>query len=244
MDNIKIMSEINPRSHVAEAFRILRTNLHFSTVNHNLKSLLVTSPGPSEGKSTITANLGIVMAQTGAKVVLVDSDMRWAEQHRLFNLSNETGLTNVLIGSMEIPQVLRHTRLPSLKVITCGPPPPNPAELLASEKTGRVLAELSEMADIVLIDSPPTLMVADATILSSMVDGCVLVIKTAETKIEAVRQAKERLDKANARIVGTVLNAVEGFIGYDYYHSYYYGKKNRKEIATGKIYLNTGQEKR
>lgn len=235
MANNKVMSDINPRSHVAEAFRILRTNLHFSTVDHNLKSLLVTSPGPSEGKSTITANLAIVMAQTGARVILADCDLRWAEQHRLFNLPNETGLTNVLAGSMEISDVLKNTRLPSLKVVTCGPVPPNPAELLGLEKTSRVLEQLSEMADIVLIDSPPTLMVADAAILSSIVDGCVLVIKTAETKMEAVRQAKERLDKANARIVGAVLNAVEGFIGYDYYHSYYYGKKNRKEIATGKM---------
>lgn len=234
MANNKVMSEINPRSHVAEAFRILRTNLHFSTVDYNLKSLLVTSPGPSEGKSTISSNLGIVMAQTGARVVLVDFDLRWGEQHRLLNLPNETGLTNVLAGSAEISEVLRNTRLPSLKVVTCGPMPSNPAELLGSEKVGRVLTELSEMADFVLIDSPPTLMVADAAILSSKVDGCVLVLKTGETKIEAVKQAKERLDKANARIVGAVLNAVEGFIGYDYYHSNYYGKKNRKEIAAGK----------
>ena len=151
MDNNKVMSEINPRSHVAEAFRILRTNLHFSTVDCNLKSLLVTSPGPSEGKSTISANLGIVMAQTGARVVLVDFDLRWGEQHRLFNLSNETGLTNVLAGSTQISEVLRNTRLPSLKVVTCGPMLPNPAELLGSEQTGRVLSELSEMADIELL---------------------------------------------------------------------------------------------
>lgn len=235
MDNNKVMSEMNPRSHVAEAFRILRTNLHFSTVDHNLKSLLVTSPGPSEGKSTITANLGIVMAQTGARVVLVDCDLRWPEQHRLFNLPNETGLTNVLIGSMKIEDVLRSTRLPSLKVVTCGSMPSNPAELLGSEKTGKVFAELAEMADVLLIDSPPALMVADAAILSSIVDGCVLVIKTGDTKIEAVKLAKQRLENANARIVGAVLNSVKGFIGYDYYHSYYYGKRNRKEIATGKM---------
>lgn len=232
MDNNKVMSDVNPRSYVAEAFRILRTNLHFSTLDYNLKSLLVTSPGPAEGKSTVTANLAAVMAQTGARVVLVDCDMRWPEQHRLFNLPNDAGLTNVLVGSMEVSEVLRNTRLPSLKILPSGPMPLNPAELLGSAKTGRVLDELTQMADIVLIDSPPALMVADAAILSSMVDGCVLVIKTAETKIEAVKQAKQRLEKANARIVGAVLNAVEGFAGYDYYH---YGKKNRKEIASGKL---------
>jgi len=234
MDNNLIMPGINPWSHVAEAFRILRTNLHFSALDYNLKSLLVTSPGPSEGKSTITANLAIVMAQTGARVVLMDCDLRWAEQHRLFNLSNETGLTNVLAGGMEISEVLRNTRLPSLKVVPCGHMPPNPAELLGSERIRVVLDELSAIADIILVDSPPTLMVADAAILSSVVDGCLLVIKTGQTKTEAVKQAKERLNQANARIVGVVLNAVEGFIGYDYYQSYY-GKKNRKELATGKM---------
>ena len=231
----KVMSEMNPRSPVAEAFRILRTNLHFSTLDHDLKSLLITSPGPSEGKSTITANLGIVMAQTGARVILVDCDLRRGEQHRLFNLPNEKGLANLLAGSMEIGEVLRNTRLPTLKIITSGPAPLNPAELLGSGKITSLLADLSEMVDFVLIDSPPALMVADAAILSSIVDGCILVIRTAQTKIEAVKQAKERLDKANARIVGTVLNAVEGFIGYDYYDSYYCGKKHRKEIATCKM---------
>jgi capsular exopolysaccharide synthesis family protein len=235
MEKNKVMCEVNPRSKVSEAFRILRTNLQFSTVDQSFKSLLITSPGPSEGKSTVAANLGIVMAQAGARVILLDCDLRWAEQHRLFDLPNESGLTDVLVGSKEISQVLKDTTLPSLKIITCGSLPPNPAELLDSDKNREVLAELGEMADIVLIDSPPALMVADAAILASMVDGCVLVIKSAKTKIDAVRQAKEHLDKANARIVGTVLNAVEGSNGYHYYDSYYYGKKNRKVIEASKM---------
>lgn len=231
----KLMCELNPRSHAAEAFRILRTNLQFSAVDNSLKLLMLTSSGPSEGKSTVTANLGIVMAQTGANVIILDCDLRWPEQHRLFGLSNEIGLTDVLIGAMGIRKALKDTGIPNLKVVTCGSLPPNPSELLGSEKTREVLGELAEMADIVLIDSPPILTVADASILSSIVDGCILVIKSAKTKIDDVRKAKERLDKVNACIVGTVLNAVEGSPGYHHYDAYYYEKSNRKEIAAGKM---------
>lgn len=233
MDNNKVMSEVNPRSYVAEAFRILRTNLQFITGGNSLKALLITSPGPSEGKSTVAANLGTVLAQNGARVILMDCDLRFSEQHLLFNLPNNTGISNVLAGQMDISQILKETRVPGLRVITSGPLPPNPAELLDSEKAKEVLAELSEMSDIVLVDSPPALMVADAAIMSSLVDGCMLVIRAGKTKIDAVKQAKERLDKANAKIIGTVLNAVEGLSGYYYHDSHYYGKRNRKEIAAG-----------
>lgn len=235
MKKYKVMCEQNPRSHVAEAFRILRASLQFSTADHCLKSLLLTSPGPAEGKSTITANLGMVMAQAGARVILVDCDLRWPEQHRFFGLPNDNGLAEVLMGAMNIRQVLKDTSLPNLKIVTSGSLASNPSELLASEKTREVFAELDEMADVILIDSPPVLMVADVAILSSIVDGCVLVIKSAKTRIDAVKQAKERLDKANARIVGTILNAVEGANGYNYYESDYYGKYNRKETAAGKV---------
>lgn len=209
MGNNKVITKLNPNSYVAEAFRILRTNLQFSTLDHSLKTLLVTSPGPSEGKSTIVANMGIVMAQTEARVILLDCDLRWGDQHNLFNLPNETGLSNVLTGVMDISQVLKDTGLTNLKVITCGPLAPNPSELLGSERMKKVLGELGAMADIVLIDSPPTLMVADSAILSSVVDGCLIVARSARTKMDALSQAKERLDQASARIIGTVLNGVD-----------------------------------
>lgn len=234
MENSRVMCEVNPRSSVAEAFRILRTNLQFSTVDHSLKSLLVTSPGPAEGKSTVTANLATVMAEAGVRVILVDCDLRWAEQHRLFDLPNDTGLTDVLVGSVEMSRVLKETRLPNLKVITCGPLPPNPAELLGSEKAREVFSELAESADFILVDGPPTLAVADAAILSSIVDGCVLVIRSGKTKIEAVKKAKERLNKANARIVGTILNDVESSEGY-YNYGPSFRKRNRKDLSAGKI---------
>lgn len=235
MRNKKVIAEINPNSYAAEAFRILRTNLQFSTLDHSIKALLITSPGPSEGKSTIVANMGMVMAQTGARVILLDCDLRWGDQHNLFNLPCTTGLSNVLMGCMEISQVMKVTAMPNLKVITCGPLPSNPSELLGSERMKSVLAELGTMADFVLIDSPPTLTVADSAILSSIVDGCLLVIRSAQTKIEDLKQAKERLDQANARIVGTVLNGVDKSEGYFNYGSYYTGKKYKKEVAAVKI---------
>lgn len=234
MDKSKVISELNPKSPVAEAFRIIRTNLQFSAVDKSFKTLLVTSAGPSEGKSSTIANLGAVMAQAGARVIIVDCDLRRAEQHRMFNLPNDTGLTNILVGGMEIGAVLKDTKLPNLQVITSGPLPPNPAELLGSDKTRELLEKLTEMADIVLVDSPPTLMVADAALLSSIVDGVVLVIKSAKTKIDAIKQAKERLEKANARIVGTVLNAVENSHGYYYYNYSYYDERGKKETAASR----------
>lgn len=233
MGNKKGMTELNTNSIAAEAFRILRTNLQFSTLDHSLKTLLVTSPSPSEGKSTIVANMGLVMAQTGARVILLDCDLRWGDQHNLFNLPCTTGVSNLLTGRMEISQVIKDTAMPNLKVITCGPLPSNPSELLGSGRMKSLLAELGKIADFVLIDSPPTLMVADSVILSSIVDGCLLVIRSAKTKIEELRQAKDRLDQANARIVGTVLNGVDKSEGYFNYVSYYYGKKQRKKVAAG-----------
>ncbi len=236
MENSLIISETNPKSPVAEAYRILRSNLQFSSINKEYKKLQITSSGPSEGKSTTVANLGTVMAQAGAKVIIVDCDLRRAVQHQIFGLANVAGLTNVLVGGQELDQVIQQTKLPNLQVLTSGPLPPNPAELLGSPKAREVLEAVAAKADIVLIDSPPVLMVADAPIISSIVDGTIMVIKSAKTKIEAVKQAKERLDKANATIVGTVLNAVESSHGsYYYYDSYYYGDNTQKQIASTKF---------
>jgi capsular exopolysaccharide synthesis family protein len=179
------------------------------------------------------------MAQAGARVIVLDCDLRRAEQHHLFGLTNGKGLTHVLVGGAEINEVIRETRVPNLKVVTSGPLPPNPAELLGSVKTKELLEKLAEEADIVLIDSPPMLVVADAAILSSIVDGVILVIKSAKTKIEEVKQAKERLEKANARIIGTVLNAVRSSHGSYYYYDYYeYGEESKKETAVTKKLLS------
>lgn len=236
MSNLKVISEINPKSPVAEAFRILRTNLQFSAVDKSLKTLLVTSAGPGEGKSTTTANLATVMAQAGVRVIIIDCDMRRAEQHRLFDLPNDRGLTNILVGGLQPEHVIQETKIPNLRIITSGPLPPNPAELLDSGKAKELWVKVAGMADVLILDSPPVLMVADATILSSVTDGVILVIKSARTKIDALKQTKNRLEKANARIVGTVLNAVESSNSNYYYNSNYYtcGEKNNHEVAAAK----------
>lgn len=232
MDKNRVISELNPKSPVAEAYRILRTNLQFTAVDKPFKTILVTSASPAEGKSSTVANLGTVLAQAGHKVVIVDCDLRKASQHVHFGLPNNIGLTNVLVGGMEMGLVLRDTQQPNLKVITSGPIPPNPAELLGSTKIKEMFEKLSTIADIVLVDSPPVLAVADAPILSTLVDGTVLVIRSAKTKIDAVKQAKERLEKANSRIIGAVLNAVESSHGsYGYYDYAYYGEPTKQAAA-------------
>ncbi len=212
MEKVKVIADTDSKSPVAEAFRLLRTNLKFAAVDKSIKLLLVTSSRQMEGKSYTVANLGTVLAQTGARVIIVDCDLRQAEQHTIFGLSNNMGLTGVLTGSGtengEIAQALKATAIPNLKVLTAGPLPPNPSELLQSDKAKTVFKALAEMADIVLVDSPPVLIRADAAVLSAVVDGVILVIKAGKTKTDAVKQAKERLEKANARIIGTVLNGV------------------------------------
>lgn len=233
MEGIKVISELNPKSPMAEAFRILRTNLRFTAVDKPYKSLLITSAGPSEGKSTTIANLGTVMAQAGVRVIIVDCDLRKAQQHKMFGLNNDMGMTNILVGAKEIDQVIKETDIPNLRVITSGPFPPNPAELLGSEKMKAVFRTLDGMADIVLVDSPPVLMVADAALISSLMDGVIMVIRAAVTKIDAVKQALEHLKKANARVIGSVLNSLEGSSGqYYYYGDSYYGEQGRKKSAT------------
>jgi capsular exopolysaccharide synthesis family protein len=177
-------------------------------VDKPFKSLLITSAGPMEGKTDTVANLGTVLAQTGIRVIIVDCDLRRPELHTKFGLSNNKGLTNLLVGSAGIEDVLQDTSIPGLQVVTSGPMAPNPSELLQSEKAKSVLAELADMADFVLSDSPPALIRSDAAVLSSLLDGVLLVIKAGKTKIDAVKQAGDRLKRVNARIIGTVLNGV------------------------------------
>ncbi len=220
--NSTVISDINPKSPVAEAFRIIRTNLNIMEMDKQTRTILITSPGPSEGKSSTVANLGTVLAQSGVKVIIVDCDLRRSEQHHIFGLANQIGLSNVLVDGLDVMQVLQETSVPNLRVIPSGPIPSHPAELLGSQQTKQLLQQLIELADVVLVDSPPILMVADAQILSGMVDGVVLVVKSGRTKVDAVKQAKERIEKANARIIGTVLNAVQKSDGGYYYgYSYY-----------------------
>lgn len=219
-----------PRSPVAESFRSLRTNLEFASVDKPLKTILVTSPGPSEGKTTVATNLAVVMAQANKRVILLEGDLRRPRLHQALNMSNQVGLSEVFRGQLDIRDVARYSKVKDLAVITSGSLPPNPAELLGSAKMTRILSRLEESASLVVIDSPP-FVVSDATVLASKVDGVVLVIQPGRTHAEAARVMLEQLSRAGARVVGVVLNRIPRKSP-DYYGGYYYqyGSENAYSI--------------
>lgn len=200
------------RSPIAEAYRGLRTNLTFSSLDRPLRTLLVTSAGPEEGKSTVLANLAVTEAQAGRQVVIVDADLRRPRQHELFALGNAAGLTTLLADEKSLQnlslqaEVLQTTEAPGLRVLTSGPLPPNPTELLASQRMAALLAALCAAADLVLLDAPPVVVVTDAAILAAQVDGVLLVVNANGTRREHAQRAQQLLAKVNARIVGSVLN--------------------------------------
>lgn len=226
----------SPRDPISEAYRVLRTNLSFSAVDGGLHSLIVTSSSPGEGKSTTVANLAIVMAQTGKRVIVVDADLRRPMQHKIFEVTNNQGLTTAILDSKTpINYHLQQTKVPDLQILTSGPIPPNPAELLNSHRMNQVLEALKKEADVVIFDTPPALTVADASILAPQVNGCVLVVETGKTRRDAFIQAVERLDRASATIYGSVMNRLQpsrgGYYTYYYYHyysAYEYSEKGRR----------------
>jgi len=204
-----LITVADPRSPVSEAYRTLRTNLDFSSLDKPIKTMLVTSAGPEEGKSTVLANLAVTTAQTGRKVILVDCDLRRPTLHNLFNLKNDVGLTTMVVddAAMESPP-LKDTGVEGLQLVSSGPLPPNPSELLGSRRMEEIIAALLKQADVVLFDAPPVVAVTDAAVLATKVDGVLLVINAGGTKRDYARTAKARLEKVNANLLGAVLNNV------------------------------------
>jgi capsular exopolysaccharide synthesis family protein len=183
--------------------------------------MIVTSSVPAEGKSTTVANLAMSMAMENKRVIIVDADLRRPSQHKLFKVDSSPGLTDILLGTHRLDQVLRETGVPNVRLLPAGTPPPNPAELLGSREMQRLIDQLKEISDLVLFDSPPTLAVADSVVLSSRVDGVLLVIAFGETKKANTRKAQELLGRANAHVLGTVLNRMESPSSGYYYGKYY-----------------------
>ena len=204
-----LITVADPRSPVSEAYRTLRTNLDFSSLDKPIKTMLVTSAGPEEGKSTVLANLAVATAQTGRKVILVDCDLRRPTLHNVFNLEKDMGLTTMVVddAAMESPP-LQDTGVEGLQLVSSGPLPPNPSELLGSRRMEEIIAALLERADVVLFDAPPVVAVTDAAVLATKVDGVLLVINAGGTKRDYARVAKARLEKVNANLLGAVLNNV------------------------------------
>ncbi|MBT9177406.1 MAG: Tyrosine-protein kinase YwqD [Firmicutes bacterium] len=223
MKSHRLITE-NLSSRVAESYRVVRTNIQFASLETQVKTMLVTSTAPREGKSTTAANLAIAFAQTGSRVLLVDADLRRPTLHKVFRLSNPVGLTNLLTQSVAPEIALRDVGVPNLRVVTSGPIPPNPAEVLGSSRMRDLINNLKQSFDYILLDSPPTLAVADAAILTAFVDGVILVIAVAEVSMDKARKAKAQLQGVNAKILGVVLNGLESDSREDHHYYYYYGK--------------------
>ncbi len=205
-----------------EAYRVLRTNLQFAMVDQALKLLLVTSPSPMEGKSLTAANLSAALARAGKRVVLVDVDLHRPSQHRLFKLVNNMGLTTaLLVEGIPLENLLQKTVVPGLQVMATGPLPPNPAELLGSGRMQEILTKLTEHADIVILDSPPLMAVADAVILSTITDAVLMVVRSGKTRRDLAKQAYGALQQVKARVIGVVLNGVTKSKGGAYNYGYY-----------------------
>jgi succinoglycan biosynthesis transport protein ExoP len=220
----KPISEAEPRSPVAESFRALRTNINFASVDTPLRRILITSPTPKDGKTTISSNLAVVLAQGEKKVVLIDADLRRPQVHHRFGLMNRFGLSDLFVQSAEkIGDALQETNSPRLAIITSGSLPPNPAELLTSKRMGTILDLLMKGFSTILIDTPPILTVTDAAALAQSVDGVILVAKPGTTKKSAFKQSIETLKAVKANILGVVLNEVNpGSRKYGYYYNHYY----------------------
>ncbi len=223
----------NPKSAVAECARSVRTNLLFMGADRPLKKLLLTSAGTGEGKTTTSISLAVTMAQAGNKVVLLDTDLRKPRLHRAFGVSGEVGITSVLVETSTLEEAVKQTEVKGLDVLPCGPLPPNPADLLHSDRFRKLLDRLAEKYDRVLLDSPPVGVVTDAAILSQHVDGSLLVIQAKSTTKESARRARRRLLDVGANIVGVVLNDLnidEGSGGQQYYYYRYgYGHDSDEE---------------
>jgi capsular exopolysaccharide synthesis family protein len=207
---------------LAESFRNLRTNIQFADVKKPVKTIMVTSAGPGEGKSTVLANLAVTMAHAGQKVLLIDCDLRKPVLHRVFSLENKCGMTNLLLDQCALEEAVQPTFVENLFVVTSGPIPPNPSEMLGSKQFGAVLEHYAGGFDRVLIDSSPAGVVTDSMVLARQVDGVIMAVYAEKAKVDQVKYVKEQMAKADAYMLGVVLTHVpKNGRTYQYYYNYY-----------------------
>ncbi|WP_209121745.1 CpsD/CapB family tyrosine-protein kinase [Alkalihalobacillus sp. BA299] len=216
-----LITQVDPKSPVSEQYRTIRTNIEFASIDKKVKTILVTSAGPGEGKSTTAANLAVVMAQQGNKVLLVDADLRKPTAHYTFGVPNIAGLTSLITKQHTEEEAIQVTKINNLFLLPSGPIPPNPAELLSSRAMSLFLENVKTTFDVVILDSPPLMAVTDPQIISNYTDGTILVVSSGKTDQEQVVKAKDLLIAAKAKILGVVLNGKEQKEGQNYY---YYGQ--------------------
>lgn len=230
---IDLASDKASHSRIAEAYRSVRTSIMFSAPEDRpLKTILITSASPQEGKTTVTSNLGIVFAHSNEKVLIVEADMRKPRLGKTFDIENKDGLSTFLTGTSSLEEAIKPTNIPNLSLMPSGPKPPNPAELLTSRKPRALLEELKARFDRIIIDSPPSLTVTDTIILANMVDGVIDVVRASFLNIELILRGRQRLYEAKSRIIGVILNNVnvKKEDSYYYYHYYYSDDKEKKTI--------------
>ena len=239
----RIFSLEDPKSIVSEAFRTLRTNIQYTNIDKNVKIITITSPSQREGKSTVSSNLAFSLAESGKKTLIIDCDMRKPRLHKMFGVSNLDGLTRYLMGELQENEGFKKVRgAENLDLLTSGPVPPNPAELLGSNRMKEFLGELEDRYDYIILDSPPIGLVTDSAIISTISDGTILVLEVGQTQTDIAVHATELLKKVNAKILGVILNKIpvrgNQYYNYKYYqYDQYYGedqgrrdrKKRRKK---------------
>jgi len=241
----RLITAHHPLSPIAEAYRVLRTNIQFSTVDKPLKTLMVISPAPSEGKSVTLANLAVVMAQSGLKVIAVDTDLRRPIQHKIFDIANESGLCDgILHANPSIMEYVQPTQVENLWLLPSGTIPPNPAELLGSKRMGEIIEELKANADLLIFDTPPALLVTDAAVLANRVDGVLLVNDAGSTRRGMTQRAAEELRRVHAPLLGLVMNRLSTRRGSYYYYQYYHYKYYRHEDGTVEKRRSKSERKR
>lgn len=217
MKSDEIISLINPKSPVTEAYRTLLTNIDYSSVDSKIQTLAVTSSGPSEGKSTTASNLAVTYCEIGKRVLLVDCDLRKPRQHKIFNTSNFTGLTSVLASKASLTDAIKLVK-DGMYLLPSGPIPPNPVELIRSKSMDHFIKLAKENFDIIIFDTPPVGLVTDAALISAKLDGVILAIASGKSQTEATLRAKEILEHVNANLLGAVVTMIPvNTSGYQYY---------------------------
>lgn len=238
-DSRKLMIRENSKSPVSEAYRNIRTNIQFSNIDKNIKTIMITSAGQGEGKTTTISNIAAAFSDTSKKVIIIDCDLRKPKVHKVFKITNNKGVTDCLLNDNSYKEYIHKDEEENLHILTAGQTPPNPAEMLSSNKMKKLIEDIEKDYDYILIDAPPVCIVTDAAILSTLTDGVILLCASGEAEIDMVKRAKENLEKVNANILGVILNKLPINTRSYQYYSYYYGSSQpelKKKSILSKVF--------